>query len=139
MRLEQFFTKGSGTNGQGPGRVGSMVLDKANVMVELPVGHPMVSLLKQFSGVTHVGHRMVTEEEAIAEPELSPEDKRQADLDDTRSKLEEKTTSMALIRRIAGEPANSTAKKAELIHDIISALESDSEEVLERVQEAFDA
>lgn len=140
MKLEQFFTKGSGTNGQGPGRVGSMVLDKANVMIELPAGHPMVSQLRQFNGVEHVGSRMVDDEEAITEPELSPDDKRRVELDGVRAMLEDNSvSSMALIRKIAGEAAFSTAKKADMIDTIMTALENDDPEMAGRVKAAFDA
>ena len=140
MKLEQFFTKGSGTNGQGPGRVGSMVLEKAGVMLELPAGHPMVSTLRQFSGVDYVGSRMVADEEAISEPELSPEDKRRVELDGVRDMLEDNSvSSMALIRKIAGEAAISTAKKTEMIDAIMTALENNDAETAERVKVAFDA
>ncbi len=139
MKLEQFWTKGSGTGGQGPGRIGTLVLDKANVMIELPAGHDMVSVLRGFNGVKYVGSRMVADEEAITEPELSPADKRQRYLDDIREKLEAKHSPMAVIRRVAGEPAVSKAKKVEMIEIIMAGLEKDDPVILERMKEAFDA
>ena len=138
MKLEQFFTKGSGTNGQGPGRVGSMILDKAGVMIELPAGHDMVSVLKGFDGVDYVGSRMVAEEEAITEPELSPEDKRRVALCDIRAKLEDKAAPMALIRQVAGEPAFSKEKKVDMIETIMAALEKGDPEVTGKIKAAFD-
>lgn len=138
MKLEQFFTKGSGTGGQGPGRVGSMILDKAGVMIELPAGHEMVSVLRGFSGVHYVGSRMVADKEAITEPELSPEDKRRVALDDMRAKLEAKDSPMAVIRRVAKEPAVSRAKKVDMIDTIMAALERDDPEVVGLMKAAFD-
>ncbi len=139
MRLEQFFTKGSGTNGQGPGRVGSMILDKAGVMIELPSEHDMVNILKGFNGVDYVGSREVPDEEAITEPELSPEDKRRVELDDIRAKLTDPSFAMALIRPLAGEAAFSKAKKVDMIETIMVGLELDDPEISARVKAAFDA
>lgn len=137
MKLEQFWTKGSGTGGQGPGRIGTMILDKANVMIELPAGHDMVSVLRGFNGVKYVGSRMVADEEAITEPELSPDDKRRVALDDMRAKLEEKTTPMADIRRLAKEPAFSKEKKVAMIDTIMAALERDDPEVMGLMKSTF--
>jgi hypothetical protein len=46
---------------------------------------------------------------------------------------------MAYIRRIAGEPAISVLKKAEMIENIMTALKADDPEVTQRVKAAFDA
>ncbi len=139
MRLVQFKTKGSGTNGQGPGVIGNMILDKAGVMIELPETHPMVGVLSGFNGVEHVGYRMVLEEGAIIDPELSVEEGRQSVLDGIRERLAARTTSIAVIRRIAGKSPKSKSKKAAMIDAIMKSLDKNDTAVMDRVMLAFNA
>ncbi len=127
--LLRFFTKGSGSNGAGPGIIGTMVLDKAGEIIELAPEHPMVAHFRASDMVEELDPREVPDEVEIPpEPVLSDADKRQRVLDSILERIQ--TFHLAHLRRAAGVTSRSKEPKTSLIAMIMEKVEAGDKETL---------
>ena len=132
----RFFTKGSGSNGRGPGIVGSMVLDKAGEIIELSPEHAMVRHFRASDMVEELDPREIPDEEEIPpEPVISEEDKRQRVLDGILERL--KDLHPARLRSAAGVAPQSKEPKTSLIEMVMEKVKAGDKETLTKLDGYF--
>ena len=135
--LLRFFTKGSGSNGKGPGRVGMMVLEKAGEVYEISPDNPQVQHFRNSDMLEELEPREIPdeEEEIPPIPILSEEDRRKRVLDDIEAQLQD--LHPARLRSAAGVPPQSKEPKPELIKMVMAKVVAGDQETIVKLRGYF--